>query len=200
MRDDEPVAAGSEQPDERDNRIDAALRSYAEPPELTAPRVAVARIIKHVRAERPARRTGWWMWGLAGAAACLVAVMVAIWIMRAPRLPAIAKAPQAPGVVAVPNHAVSAKVAEVRVPAGRRAPHAAHSAPRREEASATPPPKLGVFPTPRPLSPAEQALVAFAQHGPPDVQRAILAEQKSWNDSIVADLQQRSPTGNQQDQ
>ena len=97
MRDDEPIAAGSEQPDERDARIDAALRSYAEPPELSAPRVALARIMEQTRTERPAqpaRQIFWWKWGLAGAAACLLVIAAALWVMRAPQVPEVAPAPR----------------------------------------------------------------------------------------------------------
>ncbi|MGB6871788.1 MAG: hypothetical protein WBD93_19395, partial [Acidobacteriaceae bacterium] len=62
-------------------------------------------------------------------------------------------------------------------------------------------PKLDVFPTPRPLTPEEQALVAFAKQGPPAVQRAVIEDQKHWDDPvIVAELQEKSSSaGNQQD-
>ena len=63
-------------------------------------------------------------------------------------------------------------------------------------------PKLDVFPTPTPLSPQEQALAAFAQHGPPAVQRAVLDDQQHWDDPIiVADLREQPvAAGNPQDQ
>jgi hypothetical protein len=63
-------------------------------------------------------------------------------------------------------------------------------------------PKLAVFPTPRPLTPEEEALVAFAKHGPPEVQRAVLEDQKHWDDPIIVAESGKPPpqSGNQQDQ
>ena len=199
MQDDKRVQSQRE----LDSRIDAALRNYAEPPEITEPRIALARIMDQAHAERPARHTRWWMWGLVGAVACLIAVFAAMWTPRVPRLPQtarqIARVPQAPPVVTVPNSPVLPAVAQVQAPAIRRAPRIRRTAAGRE---VTPLPKLAVFPTPRPLTPEEQALVAFARHGPPAVQRAVLEDQKHWDDPIiVADLQNRSPQpGTQQDQ
>jgi hypothetical protein len=73
----------------------------------------------------------------------------------------------------------------------------------REVASTTTAlPKLAVFPTPRPLTPEEEALVAFAKHGPPEVQRAVLEDQKHWDDPIIVAESGKPPpqSGNQQDQ
>jgi hypothetical protein len=139
------------------------------------------------------------MWGMAGAAACLIAVMVAVWVTRGPRMSEIAPAPQAPGVIAVPYSVAQPAVAQVRTPVIRRAMR-----PRRTPTGpeAAPLPKLAVFPTPRPLSPEEQALVAFAQHGPPAVQHAVLEDQKHWDDPIIVAGLSKQPlqSGNQQDQ
>jgi hypothetical protein len=200
MQDDERVQGRSE----LDSRIDAALRNYAEPPETTEPRIALAGIMDQAHAVRPARHNRWWMWGLAGAVACLIAVVAALWVNRVPRIaplrvPRIARVPQAPPVVTVPSSPAQPAVAQVRAPAIRRATRNRRTAAGRE---APPLPKLAVFPTPRPLTPQEQALAAFARHGPPDVQRAVLEDQKHWDDPIiVADLHNRSPQpGTQQDQ
>jgi hypothetical protein len=188
MRDDKRVQGR----DELDGRIDGALRSYAEPPPPTEPRVALARIMDRAQAERPERRIRWWMWGVAGAAACLVAVMVAMWMTREPRVPEIARAPGAPGVVAVPKPPAPAAI---QVAAKRRARRAGGASRHREvAASGTPLPKLAVFPTPRPLSPQEEALVAFAQHGPPAVLHAVLEDQKHWDEPG------NQPPGSRQDQ
>lgn len=190
-----------------DDRIEAALRHYADPPDATEPRIAVARILERVQAERPARPAGapkqvrWWMWGIAGAATCLTAIMAALWVMRVPHLQEIARTPQAPSVVSVPAHPDQA-AARVAVRGVRRTVHPGHSALHRELAVRSAPlPKLEVFPTPRPLSPEEQALVAFAKHGPAEVKHAVLEDQKHWDDPIiVADMQNRPPqSGSQQD-
>jgi hypothetical protein len=54
-------------------------------------------------------------------------------------------------------------------------------------------PKLDSFPTPRLLSPEEQALVAFARRAPPAVKTAVIEDQEHWDDPvIVADLRKPS--------
>ncbi|HEY1808251.1 MAG TPA: hypothetical protein VGG42_06795 [Acidobacteriaceae bacterium] len=196
MQDDERMTGR----DELDSRIDAALRSYTEPQKTTEPRVALARLMEQARAEQRERGIRWWMWGVTGAAACAVAAMVAIWILWTPRLPHIARGPKAPDVVALPipaSHAALVSSPEVR----RTTHHGRSPAPIERAATRSSLPKLDVFPTPQPLSPQEQALVAFAKHGPRDVQRAVLQDQQHWDDPIiVADLQkQPQPTGSQQD-
>ncbi|MGA7885101.1 MAG: hypothetical protein WCA44_05115, partial [Acidobacteriaceae bacterium] len=52
-----------------ESRIDAALRSYAEPPAMASdPRTAAAAILERARQSR--RRRSWWLWGIpVGAAA-----------------------------------------------------------------------------------------------------------------------------------
>lgn len=198
MRDDERRAGR----DEFDSRIDAALRSYAEPRETTEPRVALAQVMERVRAEQPERRSRWWIWGLTGAAACLLALVAALWTVHTPQVPQIAQAPAAPGVAAAPAHPSDTAAGRSFAPHVRRTIHAGHAGRSFAlAASSKPLPKLAVFPTPRPLSPEEMALVAFAKHGPPEVRRAVLEDQKHWDDPlIVADLQKRpTQSGSQQD-
>jgi hypothetical protein len=186
MRDDKRIAGQNEERDPLDPRIDAALRSYADPPELSAARVALARVMEQARMEPPARPLRGWIWGVAGAAACLVAAMVALWVMRTPRLPQIARVPHAPKVVTVPNHPAPAAIAAVSVPVVRRTRHAGLSSARREvAASTTTLPKLAVFPTPRPLTPEEQALVAFATNVPPQVQQQVVNAERHIGDPIT---------------
>jgi hypothetical protein len=62
-------------------------------------------------------------------------------------------------------------------------------------------PKLDVFPSPRPLSPEEQALVAFALRAPSEAKKAVVEDQQHWDDPIiVADLRKLVlQSGNQQD-
>ncbi|MGA8530271.1 MAG: hypothetical protein WB622_11190, partial [Acidobacteriaceae bacterium] len=206
--------------DELDSRIEAVLRSYAEPPALTEPRVVLASVMERARAERPARlarSVRWWMWGVAGAA-CLVAVVLAVWMMRGPRGPEIAKARTGAEGVHVFGAGVAVKQgrsmgAEAQESSGLRsarlkscpdpkacagrnltgAERASDVRPRGAEATNSLP-KLAEFPTPRPLTPQEQALLAFAKHAPPDVRRAVLEDQQHWDDPIiVADLGGRSP-------
>jgi len=180
--------------DERlDERIDAALRSYGEPGEIPEARVALARVLERARAEGTAQRRVW-VWSWAVGAACVVALLVALgWmsVRQGAKMPEIARTPRAPGVVVpqplpVRSTFQKKKPGRVRLAAGN---------------VERPLPKLDVFPTPTPLSPQEQALAAFAQHGPPAVQRAVLDDQQHWDDpSIVADLQQPPQAGSPQDQ
>lgn len=185
-----------------DARIDAALRSYAEPGEMPAARVAVARVLERVREAEGSQR-GLWIWGWAAVVCFVVAVAGATWVMRAPRSPEIAWTPKAPAVV------------DYRAPISRDVPRSSgelpHSGARKAAHQNGAPgismaqdrlPKLDVFPTPRPLTAEEQALVGFVRHGPPAVQRAVLEDQQHWDDPIiVADLRDQSPpAANQQDQ
>ncbi|MFZ0630006.1 MAG: hypothetical protein WA399_05550 [Acidobacteriaceae bacterium] len=197
MRDNERMVG-----DELDSRIDAALRSYAEPGPTTEPRVALVSVMEQVRRERPASGMRGWLWGMAGTSASLVAVAFALWAFTGPRVPEIAWSPKAPGAVAVPIRPLRSAVATNTVSVFRPTAQARRTSEVREfAANRRTLPKLDVFPTPRPLTPEEQALVAFAKQGPPAVQRAVIEDQKHWDDPvIVAELQEKSSSaGNQQD-
>lgn len=189
MRDDE--AMNHRVDDRIDQQIDAALRAYAEPPQIPDARVVLAHVVEQARAQQ-VRRTRWWAWAATPACALLAALLVAAWMLRPPRAPEIAWAPQAPEFVA-----------PVRgVDGGAKFLPAARSRAVRHEQAPAKLPKLDVFPSPRPLTPQEQALVAFAQHGPPEVQRAVLEDQMRWDDPIiVAGLQEQLlQAGERQDQ
>ena len=73
---------------------------------------------------------------------------------------------------------------------------------RRHDGARASPPKLEVFPTPRPLTAEEQALVAFVRRAPPAVKKAVIEDQQHWDDPIiVADLRDPSlQSGSHQDQ
>lgn len=199
MRDDERM----------DELIDAALRSYAEPGEIPGARVVLARVRE--RAAERARRLGWWM-GLVGAAACaVVLVVVGLVMTRGPRKPEIAWVPRAPGVAAGTGVQVqpfsgrdSARLKSC--PDARTCSGAAGKAvaggeirgtrgPAEDVAAGKRLPKLEVFPTPRPLSAEEQALVAFATQGPPEVKKAVIEDQKHWDDPIIVAGFEQQPLG-----
>lgn len=174
--------------------LDAALRSYAEPPSVPNARFAAARILEQGR-ELDDRRHRLWIWAMAApvtACAILIAALAILFPLRPS--PQIAWTPSAPGVVNTPHSAIQ--------PSHTLAPHRRTGPVDRVSASQPQPlPKLDVFPTPEPLSPEEQALLDFAKHGPPQVQRAVVEDQKHWDDPIiVADLQNQPPqSGSQQD-
>lgn len=202
MRDDERDVRPIEEADALDRRIDAALRAYAEPPETMAARLAAARILERARVQPlRARRAVWWMGAVAvPACAVLIAAAAALWMLHSAPVPQMARAPRAPAVVTAPAAPPQAALARIPdAPASRSAP-ARRSRAHSDRAAATPHlPKLAVFPTPRPLSAQEQALVAFAEHAPPAVQRAVLEEQKRWDESTAAGAQP-TPAVTHQDQ
>lgn len=163
-------------PDEMDARIDAALHSYAEPPQMPEPRVVLSRVLERARAEKPSHRRWWaywrvWMIPAAGCAAALL--VVAIWVLRGPRVPEIAWTPKPPGVVSV------ATAPEQELPP-RAAARAVSGASRRVQR----PPKLDMFPTPLPLSRQEQQLIAFANQTSPAEAKQLAEAQQHVDDPI----------------
>ena len=201
--------------DERyDSMIDRALRSYGEPAEVPETRVVLARVMERVRASESQRR-GWWMWGAVAAAGLTVMVLVGVvWMTRSSRGPEIAWVPKAPGVMGVPHRptgkpsgegdgtrsveqvgrqAISAENAGAKARSDIRSVSARlKSCPDTRTCWDGAPhvlPKKEVFPTPRPLTEEEQALVAFARRAPPAVKKAVIEDQQHWDDPvIVADL------------
>lgn len=151
-----------------EERIDTALRSYAEPPSsVSDARIAAAAILERARLA-PARRP-LWVWAIP-AAACLLALAVGLaWWHPAPPAPSIARtAPPSP------------PVAESRLPAPAPSERPARIA-YRQPVHPAGPPKLDVFPTPAPLSSEEQALLVFVRHAPPAVTQAVIHDQQHWS-------------------
>lgn len=123
----------------------------------------------------------------------LIGAMLAVWRMRVPRTPDIVRAPRAPGVITTPTLPEQAAMARSPLPEAKKT-NAVHSfAHQQSPAKLKALPRLAVFPTPRPLTPEEQALVTFAQHGPPAVQRAVLNDQQHWDDPIIVAGLSRQP-------
>lgn len=186
------------QNDERQNHerierlIDAGLRSYADPPSTPHAQVAVARVLERARElrSRPRWHFSWPvpLWTVAvPAIACAVLLLIAaiVWIGHVPPAPSIAWVPNAPGVAATPSSSqLPQRVRAARI-GGLIAEHASAAPPQ-------PLPKLDVFPTPTPLSPQEQALVAFAAQAPPAVkQQVIVAQQHIADPLTIAELKIR---------
>jgi hypothetical protein len=173
--------------DATDERIDRALRSYAEPPEFPSTQVILVRVMERAR-ETEVQKGNWWLWGVAAAAG--LAVMVAlgvVWTTRSPRREEIALVPKAPGVVQTMPQQLKPESSS----GTRRATRAVPLQSERKQVglaraeTPAPLPKKEVFPTPRPLSPEEQALVAFANDVPAKVQEQVMEAQKHANDPIV---------------
>lgn len=154
-----------------ESRIDAALRSYAEPPAMASdPRTAAAAILERARHSRS--RRSWWLWGIPVGAAVAALVIVLVWSLRTPSAPNVARtAVPLPAITsphAMPPRPVAPAVRSVRQPVHSLRSHAA------------PLPEQAVFPTPAPLSHQEQALVVFTRVAPPAVRKAVIDEQSSW--------------------
>jgi hypothetical protein len=177
-----------------DTRIEDAIRTYAEPAEVPEARPVALKLLEQAREAGPRPQWPLWRWAIP-AAVCLIAMAIAaVWLLRTPRFPDVARTPAPPRIVAQTKTAA---------PLTRRAPLSAAKRPHRVLAAKSRPlPKLDVFPTPTPLSPQEKALVAFARHAPLAVQRAVLQDQQNWEKSItIAGLRNsRQGTGSQQDQ
>jgi hypothetical protein len=164
--------------DEIGERIDAALRSYAEPPEMPESRMVLARVLERARAEK-APRWRWWVWVIP-AAGCAVALLVAlIWVLRVPRVPEIAWTPQAPGVASV---AAPAEAQPSRP--GLRSAAVRSAAARGKRETVRRPPRLAMFPMPSALSPEERQLLAFANQASPSAVRQVLEAQQHIDDPI----------------
>ncbi len=178
--------------------IDAALRGYAEPGEVPAARVAVARVLDRARV-LDEKRGRFLRWAVeVPAATCLLVALVAAWVMRAHRVPEIAWVPKAPGVVSGDNNA-GAKAHSHSMPVAARLKSCPDTKSRARVGESVPLgttsgdefgaerrlPKLEVFPTPRPLTAQEQALVAFATETPPKVQLQVVEAEKHVGDPIV---------------
>ncbi len=201
--------------------IDRALRSYAEPGQVPETRVVLARVMERARASE-SRSRGWWMWGAVAAAGLAVVVLVGVLVLRGSRMHEIAGVAKVPGAVEnIPQRLKPESSGQVHCTAeavplqserqGERAvvgtaegvPLQSRGRTRRESrAEAKSPPKLEVFPTPRPLTAEEQALVAFVRRAPPAVKKAVVEDQQHWDDPIiVADLRDPSlQSGSHQDQ
>lgn len=157
-----------------DSRIDAALRSYAEPPaSISDPHTAALAILERARQSERHRRS-WWFWGIPASAAAALIVLLAI-SLRTPPAPKTIDLAQIPpaGQSSVPPHAALT----APTPSIRRA----HAVPHHARSRTAPLPQQAVFPTPAPLSRQEQALLVFIHTAPPTVRKAVIAEQSRWN-------------------
>lgn len=172
-----------------DGRIDAALRSYAEPPDsVSDAHIATAAILDRGRAPRRPL----WVWAIP-AAACVLALAfgLALRTRHATPAPQVARIAAAPAAMSSRPVAGTAKTPAAQSPAaGRRvakagaAPAAARRAGPRTHPRSQPLPELAVFPTPVPLSAQERQLVDFARNAPAAVKQAVIRDQQHWGQPI----------------
>ncbi|MDE3150299.1 MAG: hypothetical protein KGL37_12590 [Acidobacteriota bacterium] len=169
--------------------IDAALATYADPgPDSGLDRRVMARISEARIAAEPAPRRRWLPWAIAlPAAACLLLFLL---VLSGPKQlhPPSSNPEQAnqsqEAPIAVARTAPS--TAPQALPAhGTKAPgHGPRSRATALAAKPAPLPKLDVFPTPRPLTPEEQALVEFAAHATKAERESFFAAQQQADEPL----------------
>jgi hypothetical protein len=157
--------------DNLDRLLDAALSTYADPSPNLAPRVLVQVSARY--AARTRRRQWLWAAGFASTAiAAILLLLIAPWRTLQPR---VAPSHEA-AVTSLPLKPV------LPVEAPRTARHASQRAPRmpqpRIPAAAAPSPKEDFFPSPRPLSAEEQALIHLVTVSSAAQRDRLLAQQQ----------------------
>jgi hypothetical protein len=168
-----------------DERIDAALWSYAEPGEMPETGAAVARVLARVESAESRKR--FWMWaaGIPAVACLLMVILVSMWWMRGSRVPEIAWVPKAPGSVAgLESRGIRGGETIAELPHPGRAKNG-----RDQNGAPGVLPKMDVFPTPRPLTAEERGLVAFASEASPELKKQVVEAERHMGDPItIAEL------------
>jgi hypothetical protein len=168
--------------DRVDEVIDAALRTYAEPREMPDARVAVARVLAQVESAESRKR--FWTWAaMVPAVTCLLMViLVSMWWMGRSRVQEIAWVPKAPGVMRAEK---PGRIAVLELShSGARKPAHQNGAPAVAVVWERLP-KMDVFPSPRPLTAEERALVVFAAQASPETKKQVVEAEKHVGDPIV---------------
>lgn len=167
--------------DELDAKIDAALRSYAEPESIPEPRVITARLLAEVRAQRMRTRRILVAWLPIAGGALAVLTLALLWLLRPLEVPRIAFAPQTPPTVAPAVLAPAAAAPGRERTTARMIRADAH---RPQGSRPEPLPKLQVFPTPQPLSTQEFKLAAIGAGAAPIARQQVLAAEQHLDDPI----------------
>jgi hypothetical protein len=179
--------------DERvEELMDAALRSYVGEAEVPETRVTIGRVMARAREIEGRRRI--WIWAvMAPAVVCLLAaVAVGARLMRGPQVAEIAWLPRAPGIPAGVS-TVESRPFQTNGASGKGGAPGIRGGSSETRGSSLDPlqfimttlPKMEVFPTPRPLSAQERALVGFAAQASPAAKREVVEAEKHLGDPIV---------------
>jgi len=180
--------------DPLDGMLDAALAKYS----AVEPRAGLEqRILAHVRSEQnriPAR--SWWQWGAAGLVAAAVVIVMALgWKSSRPaklevqRAAAPIQTVQPPATQASANGGMQTAVAvRLRHKATRH-----HVHPPMVVADG---PKLDQFPSPRPLSAEELALVRYVKQFPSDAVMIASAQEEFEKEVQQEGAARRQATSN----
>jgi hypothetical protein len=191
-------------PADLDQLLDSALATYADPGRDSGleGRVLAALATARTESSRPIahRRWRWLPWMIAIPVA---ASLILLWIFASTRVVHAPTEPQqsrdaqpAPDSSLTASAPAAGHRAEVRPNSIPRVRHAARAAPRvsQEQTSrATALPKLDVFPTPQPLTPQEQTMLAFAQQAPAAQVEALSAAQAKDEESFAFAASHISP-------
>lgn len=171
--------------DELDLLLDSALSTYADPGDNSG---LEERILTRISTPAtPAPRRRWMVWAIAlPATACLL-----LFLFSGPRPthPPISHAgqeyrPQQPPVLDA--HTESQSVPHLQpLPRAKTPTLKAHSRPVTLAANTIPLPKLDVFPTPRPLTAEERAVVSILLQAPEPELKA-LAEAQKQRDALLS--------------
>ena len=161
--------------DDLDRVLDSALSSYAAP----APGFE-ERILGSVTAAgraHPEPRRSWLQWAIAIPAAACLLIALALFLHPRPRkMSGVQHARNAPAVSQAPRQETAASSGTPALP---------HPRPRRAlprmpgimPAVAAGLPKRDLFPTPQPLTPAEQAFIRYVATAPEQDRRSLLEAQ-----------------------
>ena len=170
--------------DELDTLLDAALVTYADPgPDSGLEQRVLACVSgENFAVSTPTPRRRWLPWGIALAAASCLLLFVVISAQK--RIHPPSRNVQS-ALSSDPLHATTIRREPISVlphstiihGANRIMPKVQHPSTEITHRSA-PLPKLDVFPTPQPLMPEEQALVAFATQAPQRQVEAVIEAQK----------------------
>jgi hypothetical protein len=192
-------------PADLDRLLDSALATYADPGRDSGLEGRVLAALATARTESSGpiapRRWRWLPWMIAipvAASLILLWIFASTRVVHAPTQPQQSRdaqpAPDSSLRASAP--AAAAHRVEVRPNSVPRVRHAAPTAPRvsQEQTSrATALPKLDVFPTPQPLSPQEQVMLAFAQQAPEAQVEALSAAQAKDEESFAFAASHISP-------
>lgn len=171
--------------DDLDHLIDSALSTYGDSgPDSGLEQRVLARVASARASARvaPAPRRRWLPWAFAlPVAACLILSFFFLAGPKTARTPAsVAKGvsqPQQLPIITAHGEAPPA-LRSVPVSSNRPIPFNPRSRPGNRAMPSGTLPKLDVFPTPQPLTAAEQALVTFAVRAPESERESFIASQK----------------------
>ncbi|WP_348264213.1 hypothetical protein P8935_06690 [Telmatobacter sp. DSM 110680] len=165
--------------DDLDRMLESSLSSYGD---AGAEQGLAERILARVASEQrskeqaPGLRNRVLLWAALPAAACLLLTLL---LLKSAGPPGIRPSIHQPNVASVTPTSEVPVISTHRQTMPTRAAHLITSRSAVAIGKSAGPPKLDVFPLPRPLSPEERALYAFATQVPEEQRQAVLAAQKN---------------------